>query len=88
MARIKNIIRKKINGEKLYNFAVERDQSYICNGIVVHNCDSYILPVLKGNLGKREISPLRPSKSDLEKYIQFHSDHCIDCRVALVSKSK
>lgn len=43
-----------------------------------YNCDSYILPILKGNLNGREITQLKPSKSDLEKYIQF-SEHEADC---------
>ena len=30
---------KKIEGEKLvYNFQIDEDESYIANGIIVHNC--------------------------------------------------
>lgn len=83
MARIIKITRKKIKNEKLYNFAVEEDQSYFCNGVAVHNCDSYILPILKGNLGNRKITKLQPSKSDLEKYIQFHDGKCCSGKVHL-----
>jgi SPP1 gp7 family putative phage head morphogenesis protein len=34
-----------------------------------HNCKSYIVPILKGELGSKEVANLRPSKSSLEKYI-------------------
>jgi hypothetical protein len=44
------------------------------------NCDSYILPILNGKLGDREITQLKPSNSDLEKYIQFHKKEC-NCKV-------
>lgn len=47
------------------------------------NCDSYILPILNGNLGDREISKLQPSKADLEKWIQFHDGKCCSGRVHL-----
>jgi len=36
------------------------------------NCKSYIVPVLAGDLGDRETSPLRPSKDSLNDYVQFH----------------
>lgn len=74
MSRITSIVRKKIENQTLYNFSVEYDESYICNGVVVHNCKSYITPILKGKLGDREITQLKPSSSDLEKYIQFSDD--------------
>jgi hypothetical protein len=48
------------------------------------NCKSYIVPILKGNLGKKEITRLQPSNSDLEKYIQFHDCKCCTGRVGLV----
>lgn len=35
------------------------------------NCKSYIRPILKGNLGNKEIEKLRPSKSKLEDQIKF-----------------
>lgn len=75
MSKIKMISKKKISTERLYNFSVEGDESYICNGIVVHNCKSYILPVLKGDLGDQEINPLRVSP-DAAKQIQFHDRCC------------
>jgi len=34
-------------GEKRYNFAVEEDESYIANGLVVHNCVCTLIPVIK-----------------------------------------
>lgn len=45
MSNIKNITRKKISNQKLYNLAVEGDESYIANGIVVHNCRSLLIPI-------------------------------------------
>lgn len=42
------------------------------------NCDSWIRPILKGNLGKKEISSFQPSKLSLEKHIQFSENACID----------
>ncbi len=35
------------------------------------NCKSYIVPILSGNLGRREITSLKPSQASLEKYIQL-----------------
>lgn len=35
------------------------------------NCKSSIQPILKGNLGKREISSLKPSKASLDQYVKF-----------------
>lgn len=51
-----------------------------------YNCDSYILPILKGNLGDQEVELLRPSSPDLEKYIQFH-ENCCTGRVQLAELS-
>ena len=45
MERIKSIKRKKIASERLYNIAVEGDESYIADGIVVHNCRSVLIPI-------------------------------------------
>lgn len=77
MARILSITRKKITTEKLYNLEVENDNSFIANGIVVHNCDSYIIPILVGSLKGREIDGLKPSNKKLEDQIQF-SDKCAE----------
>jgi hypothetical protein len=48
MSRIKSIIRKKITTETLHNLAVEGDESYIANGIIVHNCRSVLVPIMVG----------------------------------------
>jgi hypothetical protein len=40
------------------------------------NCKSYIVPILKGNLGDRETEKLRPSKAELEDSIQFAEHRC------------
>jgi hypothetical protein len=38
------------------------------------NCKSYVVPILIGNLGKREITKLKPSNKELEDDIQFHEN--------------
>jgi hypothetical protein len=48
MATIISIVRKQIRDERLYNLAVEGDESFIANGVVVHNCKSRLVPNLKG----------------------------------------
>lgn len=35
------------------------------------NCKSYIVPILNGNLGKKEITSLEPSKASLNDYVQL-----------------
>lgn len=45
MAKIASISRKKICSERLWNLAVEKDESYVANGIVVHNCRSMLIPI-------------------------------------------
>ena len=55
MARIISIVRKKIETQRLYNLAVQDDESYIANGIIVHNCKSRYTPNLKANKGNPEI---------------------------------
>jgi hypothetical protein len=46
MQEIKIIkIQKKHIRSKLYNLAVENDETYVANGIVVHNCRSLLVPV-------------------------------------------
>lgn len=47
--KITAIKKKHITG-KLYNLAVENDETYIANGIVVHNCRSLLVPVT--NIGE------------------------------------
>lgn len=50
------------------------------------NCDSYIIPILKGNLKKDdEIEKLQPSSADLEKWIQFHDGKCCSGKVFLLN---
>lgn len=47
MSNIRSITKKKIQNETLWNLAVERDESYIANDIVVHNCRSTLIPITK-----------------------------------------
>jgi phage gp29-like protein len=39
-----------------------------------HNCKSIMLPILKGNLGNREIEKLVPSRASLEKFITLREE--------------
>jgi len=48
-----------------------------------YNCKSYIIPILKGKLGDRKIERLKPSKADLDKYVQFSGEKCCTGRVML-----
>jgi hypothetical protein len=45
MSNIISIKRKKVENEKLYNLAVENDESFVANGVVVHNCRSILVPI-------------------------------------------
>ena len=45
MSKIKSIIRKKIRDEKLWNLAIEKNESFLANGIFVHNCRSLLIPL-------------------------------------------
>ena len=56
MSLIKSIVRKQVSTERLYNLAVEDDESYIANGIVVHNCKSRLVPNEKGDKNNPEIA--------------------------------
>lgn len=40
------------------------------------NCKSYIVPILAGKLGDRQIEKLKPSTAALEKTIQFQENCC------------
>ena len=45
MANIKRFTRKKVGDNRLFNLAVKEDESYIANGVVVHNCRSVLIPI-------------------------------------------
>ena len=45
MSTIKSINKKRIVNERLFNLAVEVDESYVANNIVVHNCRSVLIPI-------------------------------------------
>lgn len=70
MAKIKSITKHKIQSQKLYNLAVEEDQSYFINDVLVHNCDGWLSPILIGNLKGRKPSKFTPTKKALES-LQF-----------------
>ncbi len=44
---IKTEALKDFQGERLYNFSVEEDESYVAKGVVSHNCECTILPVIE-----------------------------------------
>lgn len=44
IVKIESIKKKKYSG-KIYNLAIANDESYIANGIVVHNCRSVLVPI-------------------------------------------
>lgn len=48
MSSIKSIIKKKVTGT-LHNIAVEEDESYIANDLIVHNCRSILVPIMSGD---------------------------------------
>lgn len=47
MSNIKGITKKQITTEKLWNLAVKDDESFVADGIVVHNCRSTLVPITK-----------------------------------------
>lgn len=49
------------------------------------NCKSYIVPIIAGNLGNKEITDLKPSSKDLEDDIQFAESKV--CRLLTEMKS-
>lgn len=40
-------------GERLYNFSVEEDESYVAKGLVTHNCKCSITPITRTSLESR-----------------------------------
>lgn len=67
MSKIKSIIRKQIENQKLYNLAVLEDESYIANDIVVHNCRSVLIPITK----YEEFTPSETvGKSNIQDFIE------------------
>lgn len=57
MAKIKSIKRIKRDTEQFLNIAVENDESYIANGIVVHNCRSILRYITQADVAIDEITP-------------------------------
>ena len=56
MSTIASITKKRVGDIGLYNLAVEGDESYIANGIIVHNCKSRLIPNEKGSDKNPEIN--------------------------------
>lgn len=45
---------RKIPNELVYNISVENDESYVANGIIVHNCRSRLRPYFGTVPGARD----------------------------------
>lgn len=59
---------KNFSGEKLYNFSVKDDESYIAEGIVTHNCRCVLNSVEKLEKGQKKIKKkkIKPKKKSKE----------------------
>jgi len=55
MSMLKTITRKKVTTQMLFDLSVEDDESYIANGMIVHNCKSRLEVNEKGAEGNPEI---------------------------------
>lgn len=67
MSKIKSITKKQIENQRLYNLAVMDDESYVANGIVVHNCRSVLIPITK----YEEFEPSETvGKTDIQDFIE------------------
>jgi hypothetical protein len=88
MSRIVSILRKSIDAQRLYNLAVQDDESYVANGIVVHNCKSYLVPNLKGSGKKIDPTGIKPSDPALEKYITLSEISSGSFTLAYIEVSK
>lgn len=64
MVRIKSIAKKQIDKERLYNLAVENDESFVANGVVVHNCRSILVYITEVDRQFDKISPDEPISSE------------------------
>jgi hypothetical protein len=58
--KIKSITKKHINNERLYNLAVMDDETFVADGIVVHNCRSIIRYVTRIDVQEDRIVPSEP----------------------------
>lgn len=47
---------KSVKPGIVYNISVDRDESYVANGIIVHNCRSRIIPYYGGIPGERDFT--------------------------------
>lgn len=71
MSRIKNITRIEVEEEEFYNLAVEADESYIANGIVVHNCRSVLIPITRFEAAKIDTKvDTKDGKKNIDTFIE------------------
>ena len=72
MSMIASIVRKKVGTKALLNLAVGVDESFVANGIVVHNCKSRLVPNAPGEAKVTGIAinaPDTEERARLEKQI-------------------
>ena len=67
MSRIKSIKKHQISGETLHNLAVEKDESYLVEGVVVHNCRSTLIPITIFEDWKADT---KVRSTDIDKFIE------------------
>lgn len=61
LQKIKSLKLRKITTERLWNLAVEKDESYVANKIVVHNCRSIWVEILHREVFKPKITGIPAS---------------------------
>jgi len=49
---------------RLYNLSVEGDESYVVNGVVVHNCRSLLIPVTRDDMMAHPFTPITRQEKD------------------------
>lgn len=67
MSNVKSIIKKRLSTESLWNLAVEQDESFIANSVVVHNCRSLLIPITKYEEYKADT---KVGSKDIDKFIE------------------
>jgi len=50
--------------QRLYNLSVEGDESYVVNGVVVHNCRSLLIPVTRDDMMTHPFTPITRQEKD------------------------
>jgi len=66
MSNIKSLVRKKIDKQRLWNLSVKDDESFIANGIVVHNCKTYMEVNLRAAKNNPEAQKIAPNEQQIK----------------------